>query len=203
MNLIFDLDGTLINSQLRLYKLFQFLVEDSKLSFTEYWELKRNKIDHKNILTNNFCYTNNQFYDFQLKWMEEIEKSEWLAFDHTFDGVLELLEYLSHKNKLHIVTARQDKKKCYDQLRNLGLIDFLTTILVTEQKYDKFELINKNINVISSDWIFGDTGLDILTGKQLGIRTVAVHSGFLSKASLKLYNPDYLFENITDIKHLF
>ena len=84
MNLFIDLDGTLIDSKLRLYHLFQYLVIDSELSFEEYWELKRNKIDHKEILSSKFNYTNKQYIIFLNKWMSEIELNsrldQWLFF---------------------------------------------------------------------------------------------------------------------------
>ena len=44
MKIFFDLDGTLINSKMRLYSLFQELVSASNLSFDEYWNLKKKKL---------------------------------------------------------------------------------------------------------------------------------------------------------------
>ena len=61
MNIFFDLDGTLIDSRLRLYKLFQDLVSSSNLTFSDYWNLKRNKISHKKILTTKFAYSEKDF----------------------------------------------------------------------------------------------------------------------------------------------
>ena len=43
MKIFFDLDGTLIDSKLRMYNLFQELVPQSNLTFVEYWEYKKNK----------------------------------------------------------------------------------------------------------------------------------------------------------------
>ena len=64
MNLIFDLDGTLIDSRNRLYQLFQRLVPESTLSFEEYWKLKRNKISNKDILIHRFCFKDNKIEQF-------------------------------------------------------------------------------------------------------------------------------------------
>ena len=47
MNIFFDLDGTLIDSKLRLYSLFQKLVPESILTYDEYWKYKMNKISHQ------------------------------------------------------------------------------------------------------------------------------------------------------------
>ena len=63
VNIFFDLDGTLLDSRKRLYKLFQDLVLESNLTIDEYWELKRNKINHKTILIEKFGYTKISRYD--------------------------------------------------------------------------------------------------------------------------------------------
>ena len=51
-----------------------------------------------------------------------------------------------------------------------------------------------------NDWIIGDTGKDIETGQQLGIKTGAVLSGFLNLKSLLLYKPDLIINNIIEFK---
>ena len=50
MNLIFDLDGTLIDSRLRLYNLFQQLVPTSELTYQDYWAFKQEKVSNEDIL---------------------------------------------------------------------------------------------------------------------------------------------------------
>ena len=56
MKIFFDLDGTLINSKIRLYSLFQELVPVSNFSFDEYWDFKQNKINHATILRKKFNF---------------------------------------------------------------------------------------------------------------------------------------------------
>jgi hypothetical protein len=47
------------------------------------------------------------------------------------------------------------------------------------------------------DWMMGDTGYDINTGKRIGTNTCAVLSGFMSEQSLGNYSPDLKIENVT------
>ena len=54
MNLIFDLDGTLIDSRLRLYKLFQQLVPTSELTYQDYWAFKQENVSNEDILIKEF-----------------------------------------------------------------------------------------------------------------------------------------------------
>ena len=46
--------------------------------------------------------------------------------------------------------------------------------------------------------IIGDTPHDITCGRTLGVRTIAVATGLYSSEILRLENPDYLFEDLTD-----
>jgi phosphoglycolate phosphatase len=90
----------------------------------------------------------------------------------------------------------------YDQITRFGWQSIFNHIFVTEQKKEKIKLIleKKNLNIQTSDIFIGDTGKDILTGKALGIKTVAVLSGFLNEKSLKKYNPDCIIKNINQLK---
>jgi len=56
MNIIFDLDGTLIDSKQRLYQLFQHLVPASTLTFQQYWQFKHNRLSNELILSTEFSY---------------------------------------------------------------------------------------------------------------------------------------------------
>jgi phosphoglycolate phosphatase len=199
MNIFFDLDGTLIDSKRRLYELFCFLNKSVSLSYQEYWHLKENKINHKEILINKFGYNEEEFRLFEIKWMKEIEKDKWLFLDKPFVGIKELLNSLSKNHNLYLVTARQSKYKVLKQLNSFEWNSYFCKILVTEQKYEKYQLIVDNVVVSSDDYFVGDTGKDIETGKKLGIRTIAVLSGFLNKKSLIGYKPDFIFENVNNL----
>ena len=199
MNVFFDLDGTLIDSRPRLYYLFQYLVQNSTLSFDEYWDFKRNKINHYELLTTHFNHSEEQFKAFETIWMAEIELEKWLDMDTPFEGVEELLKDLSKKYTLHIVTARQNVNRTKEQLQKFSWHALIQNTLITEQSKTKIELIRNAVTVSPDDWFVGDTGKDIETGKQLGIKTAAVHNGFLSKESLLPYKPDYMLNKVTDL----
>ena len=57
MNIFFDIDGTLWDSQDRLYSLFCDLVPNNTLSKVEYWSLKRAKTTNEDILRKYFSYS--------------------------------------------------------------------------------------------------------------------------------------------------
>jgi phosphoglycolate phosphatase len=201
MNIFFDLDGTLIDSKLRLYKLFQELIPQSNLTYDEYWNLKQNKINHAAILKNYFNSDKKDICLFKQKWMLQIESDEYLQIDRPFAGVTEYLLSLKEKEfELYLVTARQFKDKVLSQLELFGWSEIFNDILVTEQKTNKADLIKSVISNNTIGLIIGDTGEEIQVGKQLSLKTVAVLTGFLNRKSLLPYHPDIIVDKITNLK---
>ncbi|MBS1774558.1 MAG: HAD family hydrolase [Bacteroidetes bacterium] len=196
MQFFFDLDGTLINAKPRVYQLFQKLVPESTLSFDAYWEKKMQQIGHAEMLSG-LGYTETDIKQFQNEWHAAIEQPEWLALDTPFEGVNELLKTIAENHKLYIVTSRQFQQPVVQQVNSFGWTDIVTDVLVTCQQKEKYELISQSTAVSSNDWMIGDTGKDIQTGKALGIKTAAVLSGFRNKESLSKYNPDLIIDNVT------
>ena len=196
MTLFFDFDGTLLDSKLRLYKLFQELVPQSSFSYNQYWDLKRNKVNHATILKDYFNINNAQ--PFLNGWHSRIESIEYLDYDVPHPGVSEYLANLKENNyNLVLVTARQDVESVNYQLTKFGWLDIFNKVLVTKQKLSKAELMRPLVVNNKSDYIIGDTGQDIIAGKELGIFTVAVINGFLSEEVLIEYNPDILLKSVT------
>lgn len=200
MNVIFDLDGTLIDSRLRLYRLFQKLVPDSKLTFEAYWEFKRNRISNEIILAKEFGFDVGRIDQFLSQWMGKIETPEFLVLDQNFTSMHETLERLQREATLYVCTARQTKKPVIDQLDRLGILTYFEDIMVTEQRRSKAELISLIAGLGSQDWFIGDTGLDIQVGQALGIKTCAVLTGFLNEASLRQYTPDLVLNRAADFR---
>jgi phosphoglycolate phosphatase len=200
MNIFFDFDGTLIDAKARLYMLFQHLVTESALTFDEYWDLKKNKIGHKEILSNQFNYSNERITEFEKNWMSKIELPEWLDLDKPFDGISEFLVGIAKSYTLYVVTSRQFESNALEQVRKFGWSDLFEKVFVTQQIKEKSELIISEVEITENDWFVGDTGKDIQTGKKLGIKTAAVLSGFLNKEKLLEYEPDLIEADVTKLK---
>jgi len=198
LNIIFDFDGTLINSKERLFNLFNFLVPESNFNFESYWSLKKQGIGHAEILEVHFDYQLKDIQQFQIKWHQEIEKQQWIDYDTPILGVENKLKLLFEKHQLHLVTARQSYEMAIDQVNKFQWNKYFKTILVTKQEKEKSQLILENIKIQNEDWILGDTGKDILTGKTLQINTAAVLTGFLSEEKLKSYNPDIIIDSVAN-----
>ncbi len=198
MNLVFDLDGTLIDARPRMYQLFCQLVPQSRLSFDAYWDLKRAKVSHQQLLQRDFGYDAAQLASFNSVWMDAIESPAMLALDTCLPGISAALQRLQGQARLHVCTARQLRQPVLDQLERLGLADYFDSVLVTQQRNSKQDLIAAMPARSDADWILGDTGHDINVGKALGMHTCAVLSGFLSRASLLPYGAELILDSAAE-----
>lgn len=197
-NIFFDFDGTILNSQKRMYRLFCELCPETCFSYEEYWEIKRNRINQNDFLKKYFNYTDEQISLFKNNWMEKIEEESRLLEDKPIENISDVFMNLAKDNKLYIVTNRQSKYLAIKQIKDLSLFDFFEDILVTEQKKTKADLIKEKVAVKADDIFIGDTGEDILTAKELGIKSIAVSYGFLNKDILAEYKPDFVIDEVKD-----
>lgn len=198
MKIIFDLDGTLICPRKRMYMLFSSLEKSGSLNYESYWDLKFSGKNNKQILEDNFNYSEYKINSFVERWMVQIESDFYLSMDTLFEGVEGFLQKTSQIHNLYICTARQSKAQAIKQLQELGIIRFFKDIYVTEQKKEKHELIRDALGVLQeSDWFVGDTGHDVLAGKKLGAKTCAVLTGVMPEIALKKYAPDMIISNVT------
>lgn len=202
MNIVFDLDGTLIDSSERLYRLFQKLIPESKFTKSEYWRLKRDKINHKMIL--NRFFPKYDFDVFENEWMKKIEDEIYLRMDSLYDDTTIVLKKLGRVHDITLLTSRQNKTALYEELGWMGISKYFKTVLVTEHKTTKEKLLSDALseNILmktDSDLFISDMGADIVAGRNMGFKTVGITHGFMSESRLREYKPDYLINELSDI----
>lgn len=193
MKIFFDFDGTLLDSSERLYRLFCALIPECTFSKKQYWEMKRNKINHKMIIENFFPQYD--YREFEQKWMNLIESEEYLKYNSLYEFSKDVLNNLYLNNELYLLTARQSKVNLFKELEKFDIKNFFKEILVTENKRTKLELL-REIKPNGEDILVGDTGKDIQTAKEAGIKSVAVTYGFMSEEKLKEYKPCLLTKSL-------
>ncbi|HEY6435173.1 MAG TPA: HAD family hydrolase [Ignavibacteriaceae bacterium] len=201
-DIFFDLDGTLLESKSRVFQLFTDLTSQHTINFDEYWKLKKSGLDNNRILLNNLSFSEDAIKDFWVKWFEKIESEAYLNFDVVFPNSIEVLLELKESGfAMHIVTARKNQVNTLRQIERSFPADLFSSIHVTKTSGAKREaILSIKSNPNSFDVMVGDTDYDIQTGRSLGIKTIAVLSGFRSEEILKSAKPDVIIAGIAEMK---
>ena len=204
MRYIFDLDGTLIYSSERMYRLFCELIPECTLTKEEYWLYKRDKVNHKKLIE--MLYPHVQFDVFERKWMQLIETDTYLCMDQNYVDTIEVLSSLYDRgHELYLLTARQSKIGLIEELKRLELIGYFKQVLTTEGKASKEEILLEyskiDENIMDTENVFvSDMGKDIELGNKYGLQTVAITHGFMCGERLREYNPQRVIHELSEIR---
>ena len=199
-----DLDGTLLDVSPRHYKVYCETVEQfggKALDKNAYWDLKRAKAKWPMLLEKSRL-ADTPVNDFLKPFIEKIEDPDYLKADKLFPGSLEALELLHISGDVVLVSLRRNRHALLQQLGWLGIDNYFKTILTGHSESDGYDEKIKLISMVLGDRkgvIIGDTEADVITGKTLGLTTVAVTSGIRNQEFLQALRPDYIFSSITQL----
>jgi len=204
--IFFDLDDTLIDTSERHYKVYTDILDfygiHNTLSKEEFWEQKRNGKKTAKILPKN---SSKKFIQkFINEWLIRIEEKRYLEYDILLPESMNILSILGDKADLILVTLRNNKENLLWELNNFGLADYFKEILIDSplKVKNKTLLIKDYIekNSINGSFIFvGDSEVDISSGKELGMLTIAVTYGIRSKEFLEKLEPDFCLDNLSEL----
>lgn len=204
--IFFDLDGTLIDTSERHYRVYKDILNfygiSNSLSKEEFWNQKRRGRKIAELLPET---SSKEFIQkFMDEWLKRIEDWYYLRYDSLLRESLDILSTLKDKDNLILVTLRNNKENLLWELNNFGLTSYFKEILVDSsvRLKNKVPLIKDYIERCSKEnnfIIVGDTEADISTGKDIGILTIAVTYGIRSKEFLKKLKPDFYLDNLSEL----
>jgi len=206
--IFFDLDGTLIDTSERHYKvhtdILDFYGMPNTLTKEEFWKLKKTGKKTVEILPE----TSKEFIQqFLNEWLKKIENREYLRFDKLLPKCSGILSILKNKVDLVLTTLRNNKKNLFWELNNFGLTNYFKEILVDSplKVKNKMPLIKEYIerNSKSDNFIIvGDSEVDVSSGKELGMLTVAATYGIRSKEFLMKLKPDFCLDKLFEFPEI-
>lgn len=207
-HICFDLDGTLVDSHKTIYNSTIKSLKDLNITHDIDEEKFRKKIgmhfvdifEDMNVPVTDFdkfikIYKNNYF--------QFIDDSVLYPF------ATEVLNLLSkHMIKISLLTtkAQDQAEKILDHFQ---ILDFFNAVMGRRNgiqhkpSAEPLLMICNELDVEPQEsLIIGDTELDILCGKNANVKTCAITHGYRSEKELYNYKPDYIIENLGDIKKL-
>ena len=201
--LLFDLDGTLINTN-------ELIIASFLHTLNHYYPNQYTREDVYEFIGPSLLET---FSGLDLERAEEMiehyREHNHLHHDllvEEYEGVYETIQELKERNyKVGIVTTKMRKAVQRGLLK--GRLDRFFDVVVTlddvknpKPDPEPIELALKLIGSSAEETIMvGDNSHDILAGKNAGTKTAGVAWALKGRDYLEQYGPDYMLENMRDL----
>ena len=126
-------------------------------------------------------------------------------------GILDLLNFISRKDNLfNVLGTGNFENAARIKLSKHDMNTFFSTGGFGDNAKERWQVIEEAINKAEklfnmtfckeNIYVIGDTPKDIECGIKLGIKSVGVATGSHTSDQLKEYNPDHVFEDLTDLE---
>lgn len=200
--LILDLDGPLLDGKQRHYRCYRDILEENDfkpISVEQYWDMKRNRVNRRDLLALSDAAS---FYDeFLEAWIDRIETRKYLQLDLLQNHVIELLsEWKTEKRRLILATMRKSPLNLTWQLEQLKIDRFFDDVVVVSggrEAENKASEVKPRLRGNPADviWI-GDTEIDIVAARKLGMKVCALTCGLRTREFLSTLSPDQIEEDL-------
>ena len=219
-DVFFDLDHTLWdfdkNSKLaykRVFKQFEIDIEFERFIKIyepinlEYWKKYREERVTKEVLRrgrliDSFKMFNKKYTTLIIDKLADAYIEELPLDNHLFDGTLHILDYLTKKYKLHIITNGFEEVQ-YKKLKNSGIFHYFSTVTTSEEVGLKkpnpivfLKALEKASTNPNDSVMIGDSfEADILGAKNIGMETI-----FFNYRNEKIPNGYKIINALSEIK---
>ena len=217
LRLITDFDGPIIDVSQRYYQVYQECLDSSRapnqavkqLSKEEFWQLKRSRVPEKQIgMMSGLDEAQAQAFA-QLR-RQTVHTPPYFEYDNLAPGAVAALEKVQQAGvDLAVMTMRRMRELDYAFDRHdLGRFFpkdrcyCLSNDYVKTRDIDDKPLLMERALVelppASDTWMVGDTEADIITAKKHGVKVIGVLSGIRDRASLEVYQPDWIVKDLSE-----
>ncbi len=205
--IIFDLDGTLIDSKKDIISSVNFALK--KVGFKEIDDKKIESFIGTGVedLIEKSLGKNKKFFEKTLKEFKNYFNEHSLDNSRLYNGVKDILEYFKNKNKA-IITNRRHEFAVKD-MKGLGIDSCFDFVMGGDDikclKPDACQLNKaiKHFDAAKNETIIvGDMDLDVQAGKSAQISTCAVTYGIGKLKDIERSNPDFIINSILELKKI-
>jgi len=206
--IVFDLDGTLVDSKDDVADAINFVLKELGL-------LERGRQEvisfigrgREELIRSSLGEGNDHLVKEASKIFSEYYKEHCLDKTKLYPKTREILDYFANKTK--IIVTNRNYESAIHLLKKLDIYSFFIDVIggddsnckkpstcVMQMVLDKYKT-NKEKAII-----VGDMDIDILTGKNIGICTCAVTYVIGDKESILKSKPDYVIDDIVKLKDI-
>ncbi|MCX6823645.1 MAG: HAD family hydrolase [candidate division SR1 bacterium] len=121
-----------------------------------------------------------------------------------YKGVFDMMIWLYERERKLFVVSSDNFSTLLPEIEKAGLSSIFTKIIgeVHEKKDSIISLIKEfNLDVKNTFYV-GDTSGDIEAGKSAGVKTIGIGRGYQHKDILSTSSPDFLIDDIVEIKNI-
>lgn len=201
MTIVFDIDGTLVDSTRRHIMVLKDALNNNNLNYDD--KLIENFVSYKSDGKNTMSFlveilkidsdTSNKIFEF---WKRNIENSKYIINDILYFDTIDVLESLYKKNNIVFLSARQNQELLEEELSKLGILKYCDDLIVVNPSnaINEKMLAIKNVMHDNDDIIMvGDTEVDNSAAISLNVGKYILNRGFRSKLywdnqGIKSYN---------------
>ena len=209
ITILFDLDGTLIDSTDAIVGCFYHSFKELNFDFQGCDDDIKNEIGYPlDVMYATLGVPKEKVWDFVASYKNEYRKvSE--AKTTLLPDAYEAVKLASSFARLGIVTTKTTMYTI-PLLKNFGIFDYFETIIgrqeVTNPKPHP-EPIEKamesmNLSLENNIYMVGDTKLDLIAAKEAGVKSMGVLCGYGKKNDLSCYTDDIFDDALSCIKEL-
>ncbi|MBN2038901.1 MAG: HAD-IA family hydrolase [Spirochaetes bacterium] len=211
--LMFDLDGTLIDSGMTLVYGAQYVLSRFNISSKDI-NAERIKsymggdgTEFLRKVFNDFEVTGNIDLKTALQYFDEFFRENPAKGSELFPNVLEVLDFFSSKRK--IILTNRSKEVAEYTLKHLDIAKYFEDIIGADgnecfkpsacpiKKALSHMIIDKHKSLM-----VGDMNVDIQAGKNAGVLTCGVTYGIGTREEIEKENPDFLIDDIIELKKI-
>jgi phosphoglycolate phosphatase-like HAD superfamily hydrolase len=206
--LLFDMDGTLVESWTALYKAIVFTQERLELPVNTYAQVMANISKGLQHFWSQILHSSDAaLVDGAIEMFKMSFLDNFLEEIQPYPGVVDTLAYFRDKERI-VVTSGQ-AEVAWRILRQKKLDVFIHDLIggddiaclkpvacPLEREMDKHEAEKESALMV------GDMPVDIAAGKAAGVYTCAVTYGIGTPEELRAAEPDYMIEDFRELKNI-
>lgn len=210
--IIFDVDGTLCDSELDVFLSFNHTLKENEgfeLTKEEFKELAGLPLEEMfdKVLPEDKKYLADQYTKKYRKYY--IDEGHFIDETVLFSNVRETIGYFDSLGFLMAIASSKPNRVLEKIIKHFELSGFDLVIGTGESNFkhkpdpETILYIMDKLDVAKEDAVMiGDSTADILAGQNAGINTIAVTYGYDKPENLVLLNPTYIINDFSELKEI-